>query len=419
MEDTSFSHVEKTIDTFLKNFALQNYVYLNVLYRFEEADIEEILSALHSCKIPKKYHSYKDVLHEKFAKKLSLSSSDLFLCTDDVVYIKLFFQIDTPADHADRRACGLSPEMLQAYKKQFFPKNEYKERMLELLSFAIDSTLNIKKINPLEFRTFFIPVLVNIADIVVIEYSDLEALREVRGLSYFLLREMFEKMMLAIAENILIHFSNQEKKAIEFLSHFSLNETIDTKGNRYKPNPILDESNRAWNMTTIRSTMIQHKKSKQTLYDKRHDLVSIKKKLDTYRAEQKALTKEIQKEYKAFEETEEKLDHVHQTLDRLEYTDAKEVKFLENGEEKLFDRKNLIAHLFRKEDTLLSQKTKHHRTQKELELTLSNKEKEIYVWEKKLGESEVSLTSLESHGHPIDAQYERIQRALAKTLSQR
>ena len=40
MEDTSFSHVEKTIDTFLKNFALQNYVYLNVLYRFEETDID-------------------------------------------------------------------------------------------------------------------------------------------------------------------------------------------------------------------------------------------------------------------------------------------------------------------------------------------------------------------------------------------
>jgi len=419
MEDSSFGHAEKVIENFLTTFDCKEYLYLDILYRFEEADIAEMLTALHGCKLPKKYHSYKDVLHEKFAKKLSLTSNDLFLCTNDVIYIKLFFQIDTPENSTDRRACGIPKETLESYKKQFFPKNEYKERMLELLSFAIDSTLSIKKINPSEFRVLFIPVFVNIADLVVIEYSELEDLREIRGLSYYLLRETFEMMMLKIAEDILFHFSNQEKKAIDFLSHFGIHETIDAKGNRYKPNPILDESNRAWNMTTIRSTMIQHKKSKQTLYDKRNDLIAIKKKLDTYKNEQKELNKHLQKEHKTFEEADEKLDHIHQTLDRLEYTDAKEVKFLEDGEEKLFDRKSLIAQLYRKEDSLIKQKTKLQKSSKELELTLSNKQKEIYVWEKKCVEAEKSLANLEAQGHPIDAQYERIQRALAKTLSQR
>lgn len=419
MEESSFSHAEKTIEIFLKDFEPKEYLYLDVLYRFEEDDIAEMLTALHGCKLPKKYHTYKDVIHEKFAKKFSLTNNDLFLYTEDVIYIKLFFQAEAPENSTDRRACGIPKETLEAYKKQFFPQNEYKVRMLELLNFAIESTLNIKKINPSEFRSLFIPVLVNIADIVVIEYSELEDLRGVRGLSYFLLREMFEVMMLKIAEDILFHFSNQEKKAIEFLSHFGIHETIDAKGNRYKPNPILDESNRAWNMTTIRSTMIQHKKSKQTLYDKRHDLISIKKKLDAYRNEHKELSKHIEKEHKTFEEADEKLDHIHQTLDRLEYTDAKEVKFLEDGEEKLFDRKSLIAQLFRKEDSLIKQKAKLHKSSKELELALSNKQKEIYVWEKKLSEAEKSLSNLETQGHPIDAQYERIQRALAKTLSQR
>lgn len=79
----------------------------------------------------------------------------------------------------------------------------------------------------------------------------------------------------------------------------------------------------------------------------------------------------------------------------------------------------LITQLFRKEDSLIKQKAKLHKSTKELELALSNKQKEIYVWEKKLSEAEKSLANLESQGHPIDAQYERIQRALAKTLSQR
>lgn len=419
MEESSFSQAERTIENFLKDFEPKEYLYLDVLYRFEEEDIAEMLTALHGCKLPKKYQTYKDVLHEKLAKKFSLTSNDLFLYTEDAIYIKLFFQAEAPENSEDRRACGISKETLETYKKQFFPQNEYKTRMLELLNFAIESTLNIKRINPSEFRSLFIPVLVNIADIVVIEYSELEDLRSVRGLSYFLLREMFEVLMLKIAEDILFHFSNQEKKAIEFLSHFGIHETIDAKGNRYKPNPILDESNRAWNMTTIRSTMIQHKKSKQTLYDKRHDLISIKKKLETYRNEQKELSKHIEKEHKTVEEADEKLDHIHQTLDRLEYTDTKEVKFLEDGEEKLFDRKSLIAQLFRKEDSLIKQKAKLHKSSKELELALSNKQKEIYVWEKKLSEAEKSLANLETQGHPIDAQYERIQRALAKTLSQR
>jgi len=419
MEETSLSHIEKTIETFLNTFDLNEYLYLDVLYRFEETDIADILTALHGCKLPKKYHTHKDFLHEKFFQKLSLPSNALFIYTEDTIYAKRFFQVEVPENSTDRRACGLSKETLEAYKKQFFPQNEYKERMLELLRFAEESTLNVKKINPSEFRSLFVPVFVNIADIVVIEYSELENLHEIRGLSHYLVREMFEKMMLYIAEMILYHFSNQEKKAIDFLSHFGIHESIDAKGNRYKPNPILDESNRAWNMTTIRSTMIQHKKSKQTLYDKRHDLISIKKKLDTYKHEQKELMTHLQKDHKTFEEADDKLDHIHQTIDRLEYTDAKEVKFLEDGEEKMFDRKSLIAQLYRKEESLLKQKAKVHKSSKELELTLSNKQKEIYVWEKKLADAEKSLANLEAQGHPIDAQYERIQRALAKTLSQR
>ena len=419
MEESSFKHVEKIIENFFENFEPQQYAHLDVLYRLEEDHLGEVLTALHECKLPKQYHSYKDVLQEKLAKKLSSTNKDLFLYTDNIIYIKLFFQVETSENSADRRACGLDLETLQAYKKQFFPNDEYKKRILELLRFAIESTLNIKKITPTQFRSLFIPALVNISDIVVIEHSNFEDLKSIRGLSYFLLREMFETIMLYIAEDILFHFSNQEKKAIEFLGHFSIHETIDAKGNRCKPNPILDESNHAWNMTTIRSTMIQHKKSKQTLYDRRNDLLTIKKKLETYKNEQKEIIKHLQNEHKAFKETEEKLDHIHQTLDRIEYTNAKEIKFLEDGEEKLFDRKSLVAQLFRKEDSHIKQKTKLNKSIKEIELALSNKQKEVYVWEKKLADAEKSLANLETQGHPIDAQYERIQRALAKTLSQR
>jgi len=95
------------------------------------------------------------------------------------------------------------------------------------------------------------------------------------------------------------------------------------------------------------------------------------------------------------------------------------VKFLEDGEEKNFDRRSLVAQLYRKEDSILSQRSKLQKLRKELELALANKQKEIYVWERRAAETEKSLVALESQGHPIDGQYERIRRALAKTLAQR
>jgi hypothetical protein len=417
--EESFNHVETVIDQFLAQFDPNRYLFLDVLYRFEEEDLEPIISALEHCKLPKRYTSYIDVLHEKFANKVDLNASDLFLYTDNEIYIKRYFQVTLPENCTDRRACGIPLETLASYKKQFFPNDEHKERLIALLPFAIESTLNIKKINPMEFKNLFIPTFVNLADIVVIESSELEDLRSIRGLSYFILREVFEDMMMLIAENILLHFSNQEKKAIDFLSHFGIHETIDAKGNRYKPNPILDESKRAWNMTTIRSTMIQFKKSKQTLYDRRNDIAIIKKKLDHHRSESKEISQQIKKEHENLKEIEEKVEQTRLTLEKLEATDAKEVKFLENGEEKNFDRRSLVAQLYRKEESLLNQKTKLQKSRKELELTLSNKQKEIYVWERRFSETEKSLVILESQGHPIDGQYERIRRALAKTLSQR
>ena len=47
MEESSFSQAEKIIENFLREFEPKEYVYLDVLYRFEEEDLSEILTALH------------------------------------------------------------------------------------------------------------------------------------------------------------------------------------------------------------------------------------------------------------------------------------------------------------------------------------------------------------------------------------
>jgi len=387
------------------------------LYCFEEEHIGHIITFAQEHPTHKPHGSYKDFVREKLSQKLGFGPYDLIFFTEDAIYAKLFFQVETDQESPDRRACGLSTEALEAYKAKYFPQKSYTEKIFDVLPYAMDDVLNFRKITPSRFQKLFIPVLVNVVEIVVIGYTDLEDLRTIRGLTYYLLRELFDDLMLFIAEDILFHFSNMDKKAIEFLSYYSINESIDVHGKRHKAHPILDESNHAWNITTIRSTMTQHKKSKQALYDKKNGLLSIKKKVDAYKRELKELMKLLLSEQTALKNTEESISSLHKTVQRLQETDAQEVKFTENGQEKVFARTVLMSKLFKKEDTLLSEKTKRRKSYDEIHTRFFNKQKEIDTWEKKYAESKELLASIEAKGHPMDKQYERIKRALAKTLA--
>ncbi len=417
--DLNFSEVEEALDDFFATFDFKPYLVHETLYYFEEEVFEEIIAALRNCRLPKHHITYKDVLREKISQKLELTHQDLILCMDGVVYVKRFFNVDMSGDGPERRACGLSHDVLVEYTQRFFPQDAHKEKIFTLLPHLVEDILNFRKITPVKFKKLFIPMFINMVEIIVIEQSDLEDLKSIRGLSLYLLRDIFDGLMLFIAGDILFHFSNADRKAIEFLSFFSVHESIDSKGNRHKANPILDDSNHAWNITTIRSTMIQHKKAKQAVYDKKNSLITIKNKLDTYKLDQKEYAIQKAKAQEEWQGIEEIIQGIHKTLHKLQESDSEEVRFVEDGEEKIFQRKLLMAKMFKKEDKLITEKTKLQKTFDEINMKISNKQKDIDTWEKKYAENQDVLAAFESKGHPMDKQYERIQRALAKTLASR
>ena len=90
--EESFSDIEKKVDLFLKQFDIEHHKVHDTIYCFEENEMSEIISLLHNCKLPKKYHSYKDVLQDKLFHSLELEKNDLVLCSDGIIYIKLFFK---------------------------------------------------------------------------------------------------------------------------------------------------------------------------------------------------------------------------------------------------------------------------------------------------------------------------------------
>jgi len=414
-----FADIEPKVTEFFRNLNLEKYKLHEALYVFDEEAVGEITSLLHTCKLPHAYDSYKDVMSEKLTALLQLSSTDMILFVEGDIYVKHYFQIETAQDNADRRACGITTSTLESYKKHYFPNESYKELIFELFPYVIEDVLSYKRNTPSHFKKIFIPALVNAVEIVIIGHTDLDDLRTIRGFTFYILRELFDDIMVFIAEDILFHFSNGERKAMEFLSCFSVHDTIDSHGKRHKANPILDESHHAWNLTTIRSTMIQHKKAKQALYEKKSAMAGIKKKLELFKNDQKELYKQSELTKKRLDEIENKILHTRLTTQKLTESDAIEVTFIEDSHEKVFQRTVLLGKLFKKEDTLIGEKNVLRRSMDEIENKLSNKQKEIDTWEKKYSENKEFLASVEAHGYPIDKQYERILRALAKTLASR
>lgn len=388
------------------------------LYKIECEELNTIISSLYELKIPKRYPSYKDILKEQIVLQLKLKQNDTIFFFHEIIYVKIFLHVESK-NSQEKRACGIEPEILKKYADEYFPNNSYKESVFELLDCAIEDTIGFRRVNPMKFSKMFISVFINIFEIVIMECTDIKDRVLIRGFSLYLLRESFDEMMLYISEDILFNFSNADKKAVEFLSYLSVNEKIDSKGVRYKPRPILDDSNHAWNITTIRSTMLQHKKAKQALYEKKSKLIEIKKRLDKYNFDISAIEKIKKAEETELNLVDTKIEGIKKTLKKLEDNDAQKVKYIDDGEEKTYERKPLIAKLFKKEDVLLSKKNQFKKKIEQLNQQIQNKEKDIATWQKKYDDDKEFLEKIEKKGHPTDELYRRIKKALAKTLAKR
>jgi predicted nucleic acid-binding Zn-ribbon protein len=396
---------------------LKRYQINKYLYKIDGYDYEELMSFMLTQETMKN-SEIKDVLKRIIFEKLNLSKLDTIFFLDDCIYIKLFLHV-TQKEAQERRACGISPDILEEYKQRYFKNEDYKELSLWLLDFVIEDNLSFKKLNPYEFKNFFISVFINMMELIVLENTDLDDEKTIKGLSLYLLREMFDEFLLNIAEDILFHFSNQDKKAIEFLSYFSVNETIDANGIRHKAIPILDENNRAWNITTIKSVMIQHKRSKQTIYDKKNLIVGIKHKIDDHLVEMLNFENQKKDKEKELDELENKLQTLKENMQKVQNASSKKVMYKDGENEKIYDKNQLISKLYRQEDELLIRKKLITKELKEIDIKISNKQKDIAIWEKKLKESEESLEKIKTKEHPIDIQYDKIKMALAKALAKR
>lgn len=405
---------EEQIDNYFNDLA--KYKSHDFLYKISGADYDEVMAYFDSSK-SSKHNAFKDIIRKTITKKLSLNRLDTIFITTHEIYIKLFIRVDEK--DGERRACGIDEALLKEYKKKYFSDEVCKKHTLEVLESVVEDILSFRKLNPHQFKKVFISVFINMMELIVIERTHINQIKEVKGFSLYLLREMFDEFLLYIAEDILFHFSNNDKKAIEFISSFKLSETIDANGLKYKANPIIDDNQRAWNTTTIRSTMMQYKHAKQDIYNKKNALLIIKKKLKDYELELKELEKQKKKQIELILKIDEKIKVSHKNLDVVKKATTDTIKFLDNGVEKMYQKNLLVSKLFKQEDVLLDEKKSLEHGMRDINIKSSNKQKDIDIWIKKYNESEKVLQKIDEKGHPIDKQYNKLKESLAKTLAKR
>lgn len=215
-----YTDVAQDVDNFIEDIKKRIILREDLVYQIDISDAQDLVLSLSTCKLPRNYFSYKDLLREKLAEKFKLDKNDIVLFLEDGIYIKFFKQIENK-NAKDRRACGIAPEVLEEYKEKHFPNDLYIKETFDFLPYVIEDILSYKKLNPTEFKKVFIHTLVNMIEIIVIKNMQIKDLLIIRGMSFFLLRQLFDDIMLFISEDILFNFAKEDKKAGEFLSYFS------------------------------------------------------------------------------------------------------------------------------------------------------------------------------------------------------
>lgn len=122
---------------------------------------------------------------------------------------------------------------------------------------------------------------------------------------------------------------------------------------------------------------------------------------------------------KLISEIETKIATSHKNLEIVKNTTTSTIKFLDNGVEKVYEKRLLINKLFKKEDGFLEDKRSMEHQIKDIDIKAANKKKDVDIWTKKYNESKEVINTIERKGHPIDRQYKKLKDALAKTLAKR
>ena len=171
--------------------------------------------------------------------------------------------------------------------EHYFP-NRMWEDIRSVLREILKEKLDFSSIDNITFTKTFIPVFRGMIEILLLDIMSPKEREKIEGLSGFVLRKYFDKILLFTAKNLLNFVEERDKNAEIFIKTFSDDVVIDANGNKIQKYAIVDNKQQKWKYISILSILMQYKQSKLRLIAQKEVVTAAREQVSQSEEELKA-----------------------------------------------------------------------------------------------------------------------------------
>lgn len=191
-----------------------------------------------------------EIIKGALKKALSLHDRDAVLFMNDKIIIRLFDFSKTEKKEAESggggecRFKGLPPEELEAVRSRIGRRHDLDLEILKAVDAMLLRDLDFAKIDNQYFADNFIKLLQKSFRFMLGNLCTEDEI-VIDGLSNYLLREYFDKILFRMAEKLVLSILNGSKKCENFVKFYNGEVIIRPSGAKIKKPHIIDENNNA------------------------------------------------------------------------------------------------------------------------------------------------------------------------------
>jgi len=213
-----------------------------------------------------------------------LDERDIVFFLRGKINIRLFTPPKKFPDGIDKRFAGETMEEMETLYQNYFPDGAW-EYIEPILNEVITEKLNFEIIDNVTYHKQFVPVFRSMIEILLLDIVKEEDRIKIEGLTGYVLRQYFHKILLHTARNLLDCIEKRDKNAESFIKYYTDDIIIDGNGNKIQKYAITDEKQQKWNYSAILSIMMQYKQMKGRIVTQKESILAAQKRVDECQSE--------------------------------------------------------------------------------------------------------------------------------------
>lgn len=240
----------------------EEYLVLPFLVSIPELIYQDIMQSF--TKFGENSDTARFITRQQVNTVFELDERDIVFFIRKKITIRYFVPPKKLSSGIDKRFAGESIEEMELMYAHYFPNGMWEE-IKSVLREILKEKLDFSSIDNITFTKTFIPVFRGMIEILLLDIMSPKEREKIEGLSGFVLRKYFDKILLFTAKNLLSFVEERDKNAEIFIKTFSDDVVIDANGNKIQKYAIVDNKQQKWKYISILSILMQYKQAKLRL----------------------------------------------------------------------------------------------------------------------------------------------------------